>query len=356
MWSLNGGGAELSTSHYIPELLNLGCDIEITALTRGDFRAEPVIRKLDVPWTLLFEKRRYIFWRLYKILKYLRNTRPSLLWASLPGATLVAVILGRMLSIPVVSWQHNAYLSKKNYFVYKLIWRWIDYWVADSKAASRFLHDNFSIGRDKISILPLFVANSSNPMHCHHNSNTIQVGTIGKLYKQKGYDFLLQTANYLRQIYLQVEDKITFHIAGDGPERESLEAQRQSLGLNNVHFHGFIKDIPSFLKKMDVYFQPSRWEGLCIAALEAMVAGLPLIASNAGELKENVVNRKNGFLIEPGDITSYAQALKWLSLNPDKRAEMGKKAREFALEYYSQNSFDQKLHALYTNIKQIAIE
>jgi glycosyltransferase involved in cell wall biosynthesis len=354
MWSLNGGGAELSTPHYIPKLINWGCDVEITALTKGDLRAEPVIRKLGVPWVLLYDGGKYFFKKFYNLLKSLRKKRPDLLWASLPGATLVAVILGRIFSIPVISWQHNAYLSKKNYFLYKLISNRIHHWVADSKATRKFLHDNFSINGGKISILPLFIADSDIPTHSHHKFNKIQIGTIGKLEKQKGYDFLLQTANYLKRIYPEGEENITFHIAGDGPEKENLEMQRKNLKLNNVFFHGFTKDIQSFLKKMDVYFQPSRWEGLCIAALEASLAGIPLVASNTGGLTDFVENRKSGFLIKPGDIVTYAKALNWLSINPAKRAEMGEWARNFAMEEYSQIFFDKNLHALYLNLQRAA--
>jgi len=89
--------------------------------------------------------------------------------------------------------------------------------------------------------------------------------------------------------------------------------------LQNVTLHGLVEDIPSFLAECDIYFQPSRWEGLCITALEAMAAGHTVVGSNVDGIGRNVKADGSGFLCEPDDVGGFTTAIAVFGNGPDLR-------------------------------------
>ncbi len=113
-------------------------------------------------------------------------------------------------------------------------------------------------------------------------------------------------------------------IAGDGPERPALEALADALGIaDRVRFAGRRDDVPDLLAAADVFVMPSRSEGLGIAALEAMAAGLPVVASAVGGLGEAVVDGRTGLLVPPDDPAALAAALGRLVDDGALRARLG---------------------------------
>lgn len=115
-------------------------------------------------------------------------------------------------------------------------------------------------------------------------------------------------------------------IAGDGGERESLEARACELGLTDrVEFLGRRPDPPRLLAACDLFLLPSRREGLGVAALEAMAAGRAVIASRVGGLADAVgegAEAPAGLLVEPGDVASLARALDELIDDPRRRERL----------------------------------
>ncbi|MDQ5962710.1 MAG: hypothetical protein QG653_517 [Patescibacteria group bacterium] len=105
--------------------------------------------------------------------------------------------------------------------------------------------------------------------------------SIGELHESKGFDLAL---NHLAKLsHLSWE----WHVLGEGKERENLESLIKNLGLHNrVFLHGHVKDAPTHLTSFDVFFLPSRTEGLAYVAIEALQTNLPIIASNAGGIPE----------------------------------------------------------------------
>ena len=117
-------------------------------------------------------------------------------------------------------------------------------------------------------------------------------------------------------------------IVGDGPERERVEAERRSLGLEDaVELLGERRDVPALLAAADIFVLSSRSEGMPVSILEAMAAGLPVVASNVGGVAELVVDGETGFLTAPADEAALASALGRLLADPDLRRRMGAAAR-----------------------------
>jgi glycosyltransferase involved in cell wall biosynthesis len=144
-------------------------------------------------------------------------------------------------------------------------------------------------------------------------------------------------AGFLRiaaRINRQMPD-IEFLLAGDGPLRKELEKQAQDLGLGNrVIFLGDRRDVPSVLASMDVAVLTSDSESLSNVILEAMAAGLPVVAYGVGGNAE-LVNQERGVLLPAGDEEGFAAAVGRLLASPSIRVQLGRNSRKFAQENFS---------------------
>lgn len=126
------------------------------------------------------------------------------------------------------------------------------------------------------------------------------------LVKRKGIDILLSAISTLADEGYTT----TLWIAGDGPDRPSLERRSSQLGLDGqVRFLGQRDDVSDLLEACDVFVLPSRREGLGVAALEAMAAGRPVVATQVGGLAEAVIHEETGLLVPPEDPTALAESL-----------------------------------------------
>ena len=132
---------------------------------------------------------------------------------------------------------------------------------------------------------------------------------VGRLVKQKGFDVLLEAMAIL------VKDppfRCRLLIAGDGPERASLERLANDLGLaDRVRFLGPTDRarIASLFRGAEAFVLPSRHEPFGIVNLEAMAAGVPVVATAVGGVPEFVVDRETGLLVRPGDSAALARGI-----------------------------------------------
>lgn len=139
-------------------------------------------------------------------------------------------------------------------------------------------------------------------------------------------------------------------LVGDGQLRPELEALAASLGIaQRVHFLGRRPDVPQLLKMADIYVHSSHWEGFGIAAVEAMAAGLPVIASDVPGLAEVV--GKAGLLFPAGDVEALAGHIASLLGSPARRRELGAAGQARAQEF----SIDRSVEA-YLEIYRAAAE
>jgi glycosyltransferase involved in cell wall biosynthesis len=151
------------------------------------------------------------------------------------------------------------------------------------------------------------------------------IGTAGRLAHQKGLEFLVQAAEMLRPRFPDLK----ILIVGEGSEQAALQEMVDRAGLQeNVRLLGLRMDIPDLLALFDIYALPSRWEGLPMAILEAMAAGLPIVGSAVGGVPTAVREGVNGFLVEPEDAASLAGALERLLNDPNLRRRMGEAGRK----------------------------
>jgi glycosyltransferase involved in cell wall biosynthesis len=117
-------------------------------------------------------------------------------------------------------------------------------------------------------------------------------------------------------------------IAGDGDLREELAARTAQLGLSEqIEFRGDINDVPTLLRDADIYVQPSFQEGMPNSVLEAMAAGLPIVATHVSGNVDLVTDGDNGLLVPPGDAAALAAAIGRLLEDPALAQRMGQRSR-----------------------------
>lgn len=153
------------------------------------------------------------------------------------------------------------------------------------------------------------------------------IGTVARLSPEKGIDTLLDAAKIVVTSYPSAR----FVIAGTGPLERELAQKVRDLRLENcVRMVGFVDNVPGLFSGLDLYVLPSDTEGIPLALLEAMAAGLPVVATRVGGVPEVVVDGVTGFLVPPRQPKALAQAIVRLLVDPDLAKSMGASGRERA--------------------------
>lgn len=173
------------------------------------------------------------------------------------------------------------------------------------------------------------------------------IGFTGRVSRVKRLDILLQAVRNLSLTYPQIR----LLIAGDGELLKTLKAKAESLGISGmVRWLGFTSDIPKVLAALDIYVQPSINEGLSLSILEAMSAGVPVIATRVGSADEIIKDKKTGILIPPKSISHMEDAIRWMIENPDLRIEMAKNAREHIEQEYCVEKMVTQYYQIYEKL------
>tara|TARA_R110002072_G_scaffold140765_5_gene285172 strand:+ start:92 stop:1135 length:1044 start_codon:yes stop_codon:yes gene_type:complete len=152
-----------------------------------------------------------------------------------------------------------------------------------------------------------------------HKTLVLQASYLGP---QKGFDTSIEAAKLLEKNNTPVH----FLFLGSGPEEENL--QKQAAKLSNVFFMGKQDDIGTWFASANMLIHPSRSEGLGSVLLEAMVAGLPTIASNTGGIPDIIEHEQTGLLIETGNAQELASAIKRLIDDQALRKQLQTGAKE----------------------------
>lgn len=342
--TLDGGGTALSLVDVITVLQAHGHEVQVSGLRPKDGRGCARLQAAGIPYEMLGSDRTPTPLVAARLWSRLRRQRPDLIWTSVTRATVLGQLAGRALGVPVVSWLHNAFLTPRKTATLRRTRGLTCHWIADCEATADFGVPTLGIPRAKMSVWPLFVADSGRPVAAPRAADdAFRIGSLGRLHRNKRYDMLVRAAALLRDRDPQLSRRLEFVIGGVGPERHSLEAMVRAAGLTNVRFVGFIDDAPGFLSGLHAYVQPSHHEGLCIAAHEAMLAGLPVVATQVGELTRSLDGDGRGMLCPVDDPAALAGALGRLAeASASATAAMGREAREYVLRTYGAVAFRER--------------
>jgi glycosyltransferase involved in cell wall biosynthesis len=171
------------------------------------------------------------------------------------------------------------------------------------------------------------------------------VAAVGRLAPQKAHARFLEAAALVRD----EQPDAQFMIVGDGPLRADLEAHAARLGLAQaVHFTGTRDDAPTLIARADILAFSSEWEGLSIAALEALASGVPIVSTEVAGARELLATGA-GVSVEH-DPRALSRAVLDLIREPDRRAMLGRRGRELYEERFSSRTMAERYARIYHDL------
>jgi len=219
--------------------------------------------------------------------------------------------------------------SKKNWMIYypveRFLSRFCDYIVTINKEgfnrAKTFHCKNVryipSVGVDINRIKKLVVDKAAKKESIGVPGDKLLVLSAGELIERKNHKVIIKALAKVNN------PNVYYAIAGKGPLRDELAELAKELGLaERVIFLGFRTDVFELYHAADISAFPSKIEGLGLAGVEAMAAGVPLVSSNVHGILDYVINGKTGYAVAPDDVDGFAAAIKKLVESPELRGSM----------------------------------
>jgi glycosyltransferase involved in cell wall biosynthesis len=347
--SLRVGGAEKLQVTFMQTALSRG--LQPTIITFNCHADGHLFRQLEAMGVRIIEiKGRNLFDPVLfmKLVQILRNEKIDILHTHLTYAIILGGLAGYLTHTPVVASIHN--LKP-------------DSWPLLEAFALRFLTNRrIAVGttvakkhQTKIIKYPIDIV--LNPVELVRelteterlviratvtsDTSRLLLITVGRLLEAKGYDDLLIALDRLRRTY----PKVVLAIIGAGPYLIEIEAKIKTLKLeDHVCLLGVRSDVSNLLAASDLYVSASHSEGLPVSVLEAMAAGLPVVATNVGDIPL-VVKPEFGICVPAHQPAQLAKALQYFLENPDLRVRFGVAARDYVTQMHSSDLwFDQILN------------
>jgi glycosyltransferase involved in cell wall biosynthesis len=338
--SVEGGGAALPVPAVAKVLQAQGAELRVFALTARDGRALPAMEAAGLEPLVRQGGERDHAAALRWLARETQAWGATHLWTSLSRATILGLIAGPRIGLPVIAWQHAAFLKPWNRRILRLLQGRARLWIADSLSVSQQTRDRLGVPAARLETWPIFAADPTLPVADPWQPGMpLRLGSLGRLHPVKGYDVLAEALVRLRTDGFVAPAPLELSIAGEGAERGALEALVRQHDLP-VTLTGYSNDPAAFLQRQHLYVQPSRSEGFCISVHEAINAGLPVVATRVGEPAQTIRNGVNGWLAAPSNAHALARALRAALLKPDTLANMGRIGREDLLERYSRSRFE----------------
>lgn len=352
---LNIGGAEKVLVQQLRHLDRSRFTPTVACLYDGNGAVGQEIRALGIPVIDLGMTAKWrwdAFARLYQLL---RRERPSILHTSLFHANISGRLMGRLAGVPIIICSEHTIAMESE-------WRYrLNHWTSGlvdrvttvSETMRQFCLTHIGLPTEKVSLIYNGVEFSTQPQSTQAQAraelglpaNGTILGAVSRFDPVKGVNYLLEALARLHQPEVQLV------LIGGGVQRPELEAMAQKLGIaGRVHWAGFRSNIPGLLPALDIFVQPSVYEGLPMSVLEAMAAGLPVVATAVGGTPEIVSDGVTGCLVPPRDPAALVQAIQTLISQPELRDRMGQAGLERVRQEFSVQQMVQRTEALYEEL------
>jgi len=344
--TLGQGGAERQLIHILKALRCHGAGVRLLCLTQGEFWEE-AIRKMEIP-VIWVGRQKSRLARLGGILRVLKNDPPDIIQSHHFYTNLYATAAARIIGSRDVGALRNdpgGEMKFHGFVTGQLSLRAPRLLVSNSRAAMDRA-SALGIPSSRLRWLPNVVdLDRFCPGGCEHNGR-VRLLSVGRLEEQKRHDRLLRALK--KQLSGPCGRDFRLVIAGEGSERPRLEALTRGLDLlPRVQFRGGVVETDALYRESDIFVLASDWEGTPNVILEAMASGLPVVATRVGGVPEIVRHGETGYLVDPDDESSLAEALSILIGDCQLRREMGRRARKYVEDNHSPQRLGRLLQELY---------
>ncbi len=287
------------------------------------------------------------FVRLYKFLKKHKIDIIHMygFWTNLGGR-----IAAKLAKTPVIitgqrtedNWRKSIHS-----FLDRFTSRWVDLYISVFDKGKELLVNRDRIPAEKIVVVHNGIdLNWANPVKSSEK-HFLLIGMVAAFNQFKTQDELIKAAPKILEKFPQAK----FIFAGCGNTEKKISEMINNLGLNKqFSMHGFVKDIRQILNQLDIFVLATHSEGSPVSILEAMLFGIPIVASNVGGIPELVENGNTGILVEPNHSEQLASAVVEILESPEKAKWMGEAAKERIRKYFTIEQMMAHLEFVYLNL------
>jgi glycosyltransferase involved in cell wall biosynthesis len=267
-------------------------------------------------------------WALTAIVELIRKTKPDLVHAHTSKAGVIGRLAAHWTGVPAVFTAHTWAFAEGTSWKWQKIGLPCEVLAAkcgpviiNVSEANRRLALQHGVGTES----KLITIHNGIPDTCARAepwADTIpRIVMVARFAPQKNHSLVLRA-----MAGLPLPFRLVF--VGDGPTREAAEMEASELGLTEkVDFLGQRRDIEEILASSHIFVLPTNWEGFPLSILEAMRAGLPVVASDVGGVGEAVMDGETGFLVPAGDEAALRARLSLLVQSPELRRRLGQSGR-----------------------------
>jgi glycosyltransferase involved in cell wall biosynthesis len=278
--------------------------------------------------------------KIIQLIRLFRKERPDVLILNLPADLKSAGIAARLSGVKRIIYRRGSAIAVKDSILNRLLFRYLlDDIIANSAETARslLLNNQNLFPEEKIHVIyngvdwGTFDSRPQTPI-CRPEQARVVLGNAGRLVPQKGQDILIHLAKQLKLRGYSFE----IVIAGEGQLKESLLQKSAEEGVaDQFRLLGFVDNMPQFLHSIDIFLLPSHWEGFGYVIAEAMYCEKPVVAFNVSSNPEIISNNETGFLVEQGNVKAFLEKTELLINDAGLRHQMGRMAREAAIEKFS---------------------
>jgi glycosyltransferase involved in cell wall biosynthesis len=289
------------------------------------------------------------------IVQVLKDIQPDIVHAHSSKAGIVGRIAAHIRGIPAIftahGWAFTDGVSRFRRAISLPLERWVARYARKIICVSEYdrqLALKYNVGRREQIVT---IHNGIPDVHIDHvpvlsHDQVVKCAMVARFAAPKDYVTLVQA---LSKVSLQLP--ITSYLVGQGEEIGTIQKLARELHIEkNTHFLGARSNIPEILAQVDVFLLITNYEGFPLSILEAMRAGLPVIATDVGGVSEAVVDGVTGYLVPRGDSQAIQERIERLARNPQLRRNMGEEGRRRFLKHFTSEKMLDKTFALYREV------
>jgi L-malate glycosyltransferase len=363
--SFETGGTERQAVEFLKNVDRKRYDIRVAALRNEGSLYQEIAGSFPTIAEFRFKNfySRSAATQLRRLIRYLRTEEIDILHAHDFYAGLIGGMAGRLAGVRTIAAQRHLKLSDRSAHRWgtRAIHRMADRILVNSEAIRDYIVRQDGADARKIVVVRNGISSSSDL----RSAGTLRgnarealcleldipdhaklVGVVARLQPVKGHRFIIEAAERV----IAGEPDARFVFAGDGPLRNELEEQAQRLGIREfVHFLGERTDVSRLMNAFDLLALASIHEGLPNAVMEAMAAGVPVIATAVGGTLELIEHRKTGYLVEPANSSSLAAGILF-ALGDLSRDAIAAAGRRHVLSRFGIERMVDEVQALYDEL------
>ena len=354
--TMDQGGAEKQLALLAIGLPKDQFDVHVFLLTRDGPRSE-MLRSNDVPVTVIGKRFKLDPSALFRLKRCLQSFQPDIVHTWLFAANSFGRTAAWLSKTPTIIGSERCVDPWKRWYQFA-----IDRWLAkrsqaittNSQGIVEF-YAQHGMDRDLFRVIPNGIASrQSEPIDRQQACQRLGIAedrrivlAVGRLWPQKRYRDLVWAAEMISA----VDPLLTLVIIGDGPQKYELLRFRDDVTSRQaVTFVGHREDVEQLLPHAEVFWNGSEYEGQSNSIIEAMQAGVPVIASDIPGNRDLIKDQVTGKLVPLGDRAALAQAPLELLRPPDQAALLGKQASRFIEDHFTIEQLIQRHATLYQEL------